>query len=77
MKWEEEARKNDKILENISEFKTRAGGKQRELSLDDDSIFGYMDYYDSIPEWDGHDVQWKNIAHIHTITCHKVAYFSR
>lgn len=51
MKWEEEARKNDNILENISEFKTRHGKKQKEnYGLEDDSIFGYMNYYDSIPE---------------------------
>ncbi|KAL7511456.1 hypothetical protein ACHAXN_009533 [Cyclotella atomus] len=48
MKWEEEAMKSDKILENISEFKMRPGRKHRESPLDDDSIFGYMDY--SIPE---------------------------
>jgi hypothetical protein len=48
MKWEEEALKSDKILENISEFKTRPGRKHGEPPLDDDSIFGYMDY--SIPE---------------------------
>jgi len=40
MKWEEEARKNDNILENISEFKTRHGKKQKEnYGLEDDSIF--------------------------------------
>jgi hypothetical protein len=38
-------------LENISEFKTggRSGGRERD-ALEDDSIFGYMNYYDSIPE---------------------------
>lgn len=56
VEWEEEARKNDKILENISEFKTRHGGGRGRgggggVGLEDDSIFGYMDYYDSIPEW--------------------------
>ena len=55
MEWEEEARKKDKILENISEFKTRHGGGRGRsggggMGLEDDSIFGYMDYYDSIPE---------------------------
>jgi len=51
LKWEEEAKKNDKMLENISEFKKRREKKQKEYTLDDDSIFGYMDYYDSVPEW--------------------------
>jgi hypothetical protein len=55
VEWEEEARKKDKILENISEFKTRHGGGRGRsggggMGLEDDSIFGYMDYYDSIPE---------------------------
>ena len=47
-RWEEEAKKSDDILQNISEFKPQAvrGDEQQ----DEDSVFGYMDFYDSIPE---------------------------
>mmetsp|Transcript_3141 Transcript_3141/g.6978 ORF Transcript_3141/g.6978 Transcript_3141/m.6978 type:complete len:167 (+) Transcript_3141:253-753(+) len=47
-RWEEEAKKNEDILQNICEFKPQAG--RRDDRDDEDSIFGYMDFYDSIPE---------------------------
>ena len=49
MRWEEEAMRNRDILQNISEFKPQAASQQR-VDQDEDSIFGYMDFYDSIPE---------------------------
>ncbi|KAL7486137.1 hypothetical protein ACHAW6_011720 [Cyclotella cf. meneghiniana] len=49
--WEEEAQKNEKILANISQFKREPSGSGRKKgSLDDDSIHGYMNYYNTIPE---------------------------
>lgn len=49
--WEEEAQKNEKILANISQFKREPLGSCRKKgSLDDDSIHGYMNYYNTIPE---------------------------
>lgn len=47
-RWEEEAARSRDILQNICEFKPPAArlGEARE----DDSVFGYMDFYDSIPE---------------------------
>eukprot|EP01082_Thalassiosira_pseudonana_P003442 g3271.t1 g3271 contig12:1750467-1751176(-) len=49
-KWEEDAKRNDRILANICEFKSRPLKRQEQSLYDDDSIFGYMDFYDSIPE---------------------------
>ena len=46
MRWEEEAKRNQDILQNICEFKPRARREQQ----DEDSLFGYMDFYESIPE---------------------------
>ncbi|KAL7543397.1 hypothetical protein ACHAXR_013323 [Thalassiosira sp. AJA248-18] len=48
MRWEEEAKKNSDILQNICEFKPQP--VRRNEQQDEDSIFGYMDFYDSIPE---------------------------
>lgn len=48
MLWEKEAKRNQDILQNICEFKPQPS-RQNEPQ-DEDSIFGYMDFYDSIPE---------------------------
>ena len=48
MRWEEEAKRNQDILQNICEFKPQPARRNEEQ--DEDSIFGYMDFYDSIPE---------------------------
>lgn len=47
-KWEEEAKRNSEILQNICEFKPQP--RLCSDSLDDDSVFGYVDFYESIPE---------------------------
>ncbi len=47
-RWEEEAKKSQDILQNICEFKPQPARRKEEQ--DEDSIFGYMDFYDSIPE---------------------------
>jgi hypothetical protein len=49
MKWEEEAKRNSDILQNICEFKPQPV-RTNEKSKEEDSIFGYMDFYESIPE---------------------------
>jgi hypothetical protein len=48
-KWEEEAKVNDRILANICEFKTPARKDIKPILGDEDSIFGYLDFYDSAP----------------------------
>ncbi|KAL7535647.1 hypothetical protein ACHAWF_005225 [Thalassiosira exigua] len=48
MRWEEEAKKSNDILQNISEFKPQPVHSKDQQ--DEDSIFGYMDFYESIPE---------------------------
>ena len=46
MKWEEEAKRSSMILQNICEFKPQ---RARKVEHDEeDSIFGYMDFYDSM-----------------------------
>jgi len=50
-KWEEEAKRNNDILQNICEFKPQP--VRRNDQKDDDSMFGYMDFYESIPEQSG------------------------
>lgn len=47
-KWEEEAKRNSEILQNICEFKPQP--RLCSDRLDDDSVFGYVDFYESIPE---------------------------
>lgn len=47
-RWEEEAKRSDDILQNICEFKPQPA--RRDEQQDEDSIFGYMDFYESIPE---------------------------
>ena len=47
-KWEEEAKRSDEILQNICEFKPQ--NVRRSEEQDEDSLFGYMEFYDSIPE---------------------------
>ncbi|KAL7536807.1 hypothetical protein ACHAWF_005563 [Thalassiosira exigua] len=48
MRWEEEAKRNHDILQNICEFKPQpVHGREQQ---DEDSIFGYMEFYESIPE---------------------------
>lgn len=48
--WEEDAKKNEDILANISEFKTRPLRNSERTLYDDESFFRYMDIYDAIPE---------------------------
>ncbi|KAL3763998.1 hypothetical protein ACHAW5_000037 [Stephanodiscus triporus] len=50
-KWEDEAKRNNDILQNICEFKPQH--VQVNDRKDEDSIFGYMDFYESIPEHSG------------------------
>ena len=53
-RWEEEAQRNDEILQNICEFRPQNSLRRTQEQEDDDSIFGgYLDFYDStnsIPE---------------------------
>eukprot|EP00985_Skeletonema_marinoi_P019423 scaffold11135_cov128-Skeletonema_marinoi.AAC.3 len=49
-KWKDEAKVNDRILANICEFKQPARKDERPMIGDEDSIFGYLDFYDSVPE---------------------------
>jgi len=53
-RWEEEAQRNDEILQNICEFRPQNCRRRTQEQEDDDSIFGgYLDFYDStnsIPE---------------------------
>ena len=49
-KWEDEAKVNDRILANICEFKQPARKDEKPIIVDEDSIFGYLDFYDSVPE---------------------------
>jgi hypothetical protein len=48
MRWEEEAKRNSDILQNICEFKPQPARKNEQK--EDDSMFGYMEFYESIPE---------------------------
>jgi len=48
-KWAEEAKRKNEILQNICEFKPQRATRRMEPE-EEDSIFGYMDFYDSIPE---------------------------
>lgn len=52
-KWEDEAKVNDRILANICEFKQPARKDEKPIIGDEDSIFGYLDFYDSVPEESG------------------------
>jgi len=48
MRWEEEAKRNNDILQNICEFKPQPARKTEKE--EDNAIFGYMEFYESIPE---------------------------
>jgi len=48
MRWEEEAKRNSDILQNICEFKPQPARKTEQKEVD--SMFGYMEFYESIPE---------------------------
>jgi hypothetical protein len=49
MRWEEEAKRNSDILQNICEFKPQPARKNDQKE-EEESMFGYMEFYDSIPE---------------------------
>ena len=41
---------NDRILANICEFKQPIRRDDKPIPAEEDSIFGYLDFYDTVPE---------------------------